>query len=188
MIKVCLNAGHKPGMDPGALGLKSTEAELALKFATKAAEYLRAVGYNVLVVQENELEDIVEASDNFDADVFLSIHMNSAVAKAAYGTETFYSVNSSKGKKLASCVQKQVEAFMVEKRIEQRPDISEDTVRDYSDRGLKTNSLYVVRNTNAPAALLEIGFISNELDEEILINNIDSISAAIARGVSDYFA
>ena len=77
---------------------------------------------------------------------------------------------------------------MVEKRIEQRPDINEDTVRDYSDRGLKTDSLYVVRNTNAPAALLEIGFISNELDEEILINNIDGISAAIARGVSDYFA
>ena len=58
MIKVCLNAGHKPGMDPGAIGIKSTEADLALKFATKAAEYLRAVGYNVLVVQENELEDI----------------------------------------------------------------------------------------------------------------------------------
>ena len=188
MIKVCLNAGHKPGMDPGAIGSKSTEADLALKYATKAAEYLRAVGYNVLVVQENELEDIVAASDNFEADVFLSIHMNSATAKSAYGTETFYAASSSRGRKLASCVQEQVEAFMVEKRITQRPNINKETVKDYSDRGLKTNSLYVVRNTDAPAALLEIGFISNELDEEILINNIDGISAAIARGVSDYFA
>lgn len=188
MIKVCLNAGHKPGMDPGAIGLKSTEAELALKFASKATEYLRAVGYNVLLVQENELEDIVAASDDFGADVFLSIHMNSAVAKSAYGTETFYAASSSRGRKLASCVQKQVETFMVKKRIEQRPNVSEETVKDYSDRGLKTNSLYVVRNTDAPAALVEVGFISNALDEEILINNIDGIAAAIARGVTDYFA
>lgn len=188
MAKVCLNAGHKPGMDPGALGAYSTEADLVLKYAVKAAEYLRAVGYEVLVVQENELADIVAASDAFGADVFVSIHLNSAAANTAYGTETFHFVSSANGKRLAECIQNQVETFMVEKRIAARPNTSEATVRDYSNRGLKTNSLYVVRNVAAPAALVEVGFINNPTEEKILNDEVDGISAAIARGVSDYFA
>lgn len=188
MAKVCLNPGHKPGMDPGAIGTKSTEAELALKYANVAAKYLTDVGYEVLIVQENELADIVAASDNFDTDVFVSIHLNSAVATTAYGTETFYYPTSSNGKKLAECVQSQVLEFMTQERIAQRPNTNKNTVKSYSDRGLKTDSLYVVRNTEAPACLLEVGFINNPMEEEILIDKVDEIGAAIARGVSDYFA
>lgn len=193
MPKVCLNAGHKVGMDPGVVGSKGNEAELVLKYANIAADYLRQVGYDVLVVQENELYDICAASDNYGADVFVSIHINGAVNTGAYGTEVFYYAGSANSEKLANCVYSQVESYMVGSRLAQRPDVSETLVRDISNRGIKDGgpdgaNLYVVKHTAAPACLLEVGFISNDLDQDILIYNYDQIGAAIARGVSDYFA
>ena len=60
MPRICINAGHKVGMDPGVCGSHSTEAEQVLKYANIAADYLRKVGYQVLVLQENELYDICD--------------------------------------------------------------------------------------------------------------------------------
>lgn len=188
-MRICLNAGHKIGMDPGAVGAKSNEANLVMQYAETAAMYLRNVGYTVLVVQENELYDICAASDNFDADLFVSIHCNSAAATSAYGTEVFYSETSTKGKKLASCLYNQIYKMMTDERVKRLQYCqSAETVRDISNRGLKTNPLYVVKNTIAPAALVEVGFISNQMDEDIMNDCIDQIGAAIARGVSDYYA
>lgn len=188
-MKICLNAGHKIGIDPGAVGAKSNEASLVMQYAEIAANYLRNVGYTVLVVQENELYDICEASNEFDADLFVSIHCNSALNESAYGTEVFYSETSSNGKKLASCLYNQVYEMMTNERIERLKCCQADgTVRNISDRGLKTNPLYVIKHTVAPAALVEVGFISNKMDEDIMNSCVDQIGAAIARGVSDYYA
>ena len=44
----------------------------------------------------------------------------------------------------------------------------------------------VLKNTNMPAVLVELAFISNEDDEKILRNNQDDFARAIARGVTDY--
>ena len=58
---------------------------------------------------------------------------------------------------------------------------------NWIDRGLKERSnLGVLKYTNMPAVLVEIGFIDNESDHEVLINHKDDIARAIARGVTDY--
>ena len=59
------------------------------------------------------------------------------------------------------------------------------------DRGIKEavpgkNGLYVLTNTDMPAVLVELAFISNEDDEKLLRNNQDDFARAIARGVTDY--
>lgn len=62
---------------------------------------------------------------------------------------------------------------------------------DTTDRGVKiatpgVNGLYVLTNTDMPAVLVELGFISNSDDEKILANNQDALARALARGVTDY--
>ena len=59
------------------------------------------------------------------------------------------------------------------------------------DRGVKlaipgVNGLYVLNNTAMPAILVELAFISNDYDEDLLANYQDAFARAIARGVTDY--
>ena len=53
-----------------------------------------------------------------------------------------------------------------------------------SDAGV--NGLYVLTNTDMPAVLVELAFITNPGDEEILANAQDAMARAVARGVTDY--
>lgn len=62
---------------------------------------------------------------------------------------------------------------------------------DTTDRGVKiatpgVNGLYVLTNTDMPAVLVELAFISNSGDEEILANKQDDLARAVARGITDY--
>lgn len=171
-MNICVNAGHYPGLDSGAVGSTGLqEAIVAEDIAHKVCCYLTAVGYEVLFVQENELYQITNASNRFGADLFISIHCNAAANTSAKGTETFYSLGSTEGEKLAQCIQDQIINSL-------------GTV----DRGLKTNNLYVTKNTNCPAVLVECAFISNIEDECMLAdtNKCDELARAISRGVTDY--
>ena len=54
------------------------------------------------------------------------------------------------------------------------------------NKSVVKNGLYVLTNTDMPAVLVELAFISNEDDEKLLRNNQDDFARAIARGVTDY--
>ena len=62
---------------------------------------------------------------------------------------------------------------------------------DTTDRGVKIatpgiNGLYVLTNTDMPAVLVELAFITNPGNEELLANAQDALAGAVARGVTDY--
>ena len=166
-MRIAINSGHYPGLDSGACGIFSTEAELVEKVAKIVCEDLEAVGYNVLFIQENELYDIVAQSDSFNADVFVSIHANAA-DKTAEGTETYYFYDSWWGMTLAECIQKQLV----------------DTMQSV-DRGIKEAGFQVL-TCEAIAALVELDFIDNQEREIYLNNNIEKMAHAVARGITDY--
>lgn len=157
--------------DPGAPGHRINEADLTLKYVELINKYLSAVGYKTIIVHHNTLSGIcAEANDN-DADLFYSVHFNSNAGTPASGTETFYCNGSKNGKILADCIQKQLISTL-----------------GLPDRGLKTSSLYVTRNTNMTACLIEVGFINNPKDENICIDRMDDACRAIARGITDAVA
>lgn len=170
-MKICINGGHYPGSDSGACGSYLQEADVVKNLMQKVAGYLRNVGYEVLEVQENELADITNASNDFGADLFISIHCNSAATHEAKGTETFcYDLNG-QGAMLAQCLQTQIVNSL-------------GTV----DRGVKeSKGLYVLKHTDCMACLVETAFINNENDEQLLANRQDDFARAIARGVTDYY-
>ena len=155
-----------------------TEAEIVKEIGSKVKSYLENAGCEVRLLQSDNLAgespaypNVCATANCWPADVFVSIHCNSAEADEACGTETFaYDLDDGEGEKLATCIQDQnVDAL--------------NTV----DRGVKANpKLFVLRYTAMPAVLVELGFISNAGDEELLATRQDDFARAIARGVTDY--
>jgi len=176
-MKICINAGHAPdgNPDPGAVGASGLrESDVANEISELVMFYLQQAGnYDVLLVQDDNLQSICDQSNNFGSQLFISVHCNAAENSAAQGTETFCLTELSESGKLAKCIQSQIITSM-------------GTV----DRGVKTDRFYVLRNTDCPAVLVESCFISNEEDEALLASKQgkDDIARAIARGITDYVA
>lgn len=173
-MKITINAGHYPGRDPGASGTTGLqEVTVTRDIMERAATYLRAVGYEVLEVQEQVLSKITELSNQFGAKIFVALHCNFATDKEINGTETFYYAPGGESEQLANCVQRQIVGSLGTK-----------------DRGTRVGNFYVLGITNCPAVLVEMAFLSNQEDELLLAdeNMRDQFAAAIARGVTDYFS
>lgn len=173
-MRITINGGHFPGHDSGAVGQTGLqEADVNRDLMSKVADYLRAVSYDVLEVQINTLRHIIDASKEFGADLFVSIHCNGSIDTEAKGTETFCYTLGDDSEKLAICIQNQIISYL-------------GTV----DRGVKTGNFYVLRMANCPAVLVETAFISNESDEALLADEEkrDEFAAAIARGITDYLS
>ena len=175
-MKVFLNPGHAPGghPDPGAVNRETglRECDVALAVGESAASYLNAAGVDTELLQSDSLEEICEAANASDADIFVSIHCNAA--EEPTGTETWACAGSYRGSMLANCIQSQLIDAL-----------------NTTDRGVKiatpgVNGLYVLTNTDMPAVLVELAFITNPGDEDILANAQDALARAVARGVTDY--
>ncbi|WP_278558992.1 N-acetylmuramoyl-L-alanine amidase family protein [Acidaminococcus intestini] len=177
-MKVFLNPGHAPNghPDPGAVNEETglRESDVALAVGKSAASYLNDAGVETELLQSDSLEEICEAANTSDANIFVSIHCNAAEAEEANGTETWACAGSYRGGMLANCIQRElVDALGT------------------TDRGVKiatpgVNGLYVLTNTDMPAVLIELAFITNPRDENILAHDQDALARAVARGVTDY--
>ena len=164
------NAGHCPGIDPGCQGSKVDECDLAKIYTEKINAYLEAAGVRTRFIQDDDLGLICRVANESKADLFYALHFNAFTNPAANGTEVLYHSASEKGKVLAQCVLDQL-----------------TTTLGLTNRGIKTgDTLYVLKHTDMPANLIEVGFLSNEKDQDVCINQTDSACAAIARGITDY--
>ena len=176
---ICLDPGHSGPVEPGACFHNLHEADLTLAIALQAAEALRQNGASVCLTRTGDTDDDgltwrAALANRAGCNAFLSIHCNAAEAEEANGTETWACAGSYRGSMLASCIQNQIVDAL-----------------DTKDRGVKIatpgiNGLYVLTNTDMPAILVELAFISNPGDEEILANAQDALARSIARGVTDY--
>lgn len=168
-MKVFINPGHHVILDSGAVNpiTGDREVDVAIKCAKLVEKYLLAAGVECTVGQYNELYEICDASNTYDADLFVSIHCNACASHQARGTETYY--KSFNGQRLANYIQSQI--------IRSLP---------VTDRGVKEGNLYVLKHTEAVAVLVELAFIDNPEDLALLKNRIDDFARAIARGVTDY--
>lgn len=175
--KVCIDPGHqggKAGYDPGAVNGKKYEAVAALAIAKKVGAKLQAAGYGVKYTRTGNkkltLNQRCKISNEYGADVFVSIHLNAAANKDASGIETLRYPNvGARTKALADNVQTELVAAM-----------------GWKDRGVKTRSdLYVLKHTVASAVLCEVGFISNDDQCQKLFNSTyqNKIANAIYKGI-----
>lgn len=168
-MKVCINPGHDVNLDSGAVNPRTgrRECDVALEAGQLLQTYLNQAGCQTVLVQDDDLSYVCHVSDDFNADIFVSLHCN-AFNTQARGTETLY--KSFNGQRLANDIQSQIIRSI-------------NTV----DRGVKKrDDLWVLNGTNAVAVLVEMAFIDNDDDLEMLNNDLDTIVRAIARGITDY--
>ncbi|SMC63065.1 N-acetylmuramoyl-L-alanine amidase family protein [Sporomusa malonica] len=188
MFKDCIDPGHAgQNIDPGAknqvTGLQ--EADVNLAVSKLVAHYLDAAGHQVTLTrteleqpETDSLQYRCDVSNNWGADVFISLHCNAATP-AAKGFEVWTSPGQTQGDRLATCIYNQI--------TREFPDRVGRT--DYSDGDPdKESKFYVLTQTNAPACLVEMAFISNAEEAALLANSTwrDRMARAIARGITDF--
>ncbi len=164
-----MNGGNDSGAT-GTLGLK--EKDVNLDIALRIDKILQRHNIKTILTRDKdirvELADRVKIANNNNADYFISIHCNSSTNSTACGTETYAYLTSINGTRLATYVQN---ALVDEIQLK--------------DRGVRHNIFYVLANTNMPAILIEVAFISNLVEEKLLKSEefLDKASVGIAKGI-----
>lgn len=186
-MKVFINPGHDCDYDSGAVSPRTglRECDVAYRVGKLVKHYLEAAGCECELMQSDNLAPtragrsvyadrqgatVTDTANGWGADIFVSIHCNSVENETAKGTETFSFGKQGAGARLADCIQNQIVNAL-----------------GVTDRGVKVDpDLLVLRYTDMPAVLVELGFISNADDENLLTTRQDDFARAIARGVTDY--
>ena len=170
----------------------TTEAESNLKIALKLQNLLEQSGATVILtrsdengiydldkktLKEKKISDIknrVKVGNESEADIFVSIHLNKIPQNQYWGWQTFYKEESIEGKRLATSVQNSLNET-IEKNNTRVP--------------MKIDNVYIIKHVEIPTAIIECGFLSNEEEEKLLLNNEyqDKLAWGIYTGIMDYF-
>ena len=168
--KVCLDAGHG-GTDPGATSGKLYEKDINLKVVKTMQECL-APYVDVILTRDTDktmsLEERVNIANKANVDLYFSVHCNSSINTAAKGWECYIVGKGGNAEKLA-------------KRVESHT--FTDANLGLRNRGIKVANFYVLKETDAPAVLVENAFISNT-DDRTKILKSDFMLNCLAIGYS----
>jgi len=170
MRLIVLDAGHG-GSDPGAVQDGRLEKDDNLNLALAVRGKLEALGQKVIMTRSEDvflpLTERSAISNRYPTDLFVSIHRNAADSPVANGVENFVYIDPTPRETQA--------AEIVLDEVVQ--------VGVQSNRGVKQGNFAVLRNTRAPAMLLEMGFITNERDNQLFDLHFNAYAEAIARGI-----
>lgn len=150
------------------MGGYGTEAYWMGQVGVRVERLLHLSGVEVKVADPHlSLYGVCNDSNNFAPDCHVAIHSN---AGGGEGTEAWYYSLSMNSKKLAECVYKYVAPLSPGK-----------------DRGIKSSEMYYeLRNTKAPAVIVEVEFHDNENLARWITEHVDELAKAISQGVADY--
>ncbi|MFW6238759.1 MAG: N-acetylmuramoyl-L-alanine amidase, partial [Halanaerobiales bacterium] len=173
---IVLDPGHG-GFDPGAVGKDGLrEKEVNLEIALQVKDILENSGYNVLMTREEDefisLKQRVDMANEARGRIFISIHCNSANNNHSTGSELFVHPEKIPGSRPL--------AEAIYKMLMEEPGLA--------DRGIKEEEFYVIKNTEMPAILLEIAFLSNSHEESLLGSDVfrRRVSRSIVAGIKEY--
>lgn len=185
---VVIDPGHG-GYDPGAVRGGVYEKEINLQISLRLKKSLEEKGASVILTRTGDynlataglhsreahrydLSKRLEAASRAKAGIFVSIHANCGYGRTYSGAEVFYSQHSENGRLLAENIQK--ELYLI-------PDMHR--------RMAKTSDCYVLRNAKIPAALVEVGYMSNPAERDNLLQEDYQAMLAdkIAGGIQKYF-
>ena len=177
-MKIVIDPGHSGPVEPGACAGGVRECDVVLAIAKLLAVQLYEQGDEFIFtrtgdIRTDDLEYRADLANANNADVFVSIHANSVANPTAHGTEVYHYPGSAEGRRLAACLQNRLVAEM-----------------GTADRGVKEANFQVLRQTDCPAALVEVAFLSNEADRRLLTGYAGQLAAAVAMAgaLADYVA
>lgn len=175
MGRICIDPGHG-GSDPGAVNGALAEKDVVLDVGLRLKKLLLNAGYEVIMTRENDAyltpRQKAGVGNRAKADIFVSLHCNSAASEQANGTEVLVYDDIGEAYRLGECLQRYLIGAL-----------------GLRDRGVKLRpDLIVLNSTKMPAALAEIAFISNANEKLMLARPSFRAKAAeaIFKGIQDY--
>jgi N-acetylmuramoyl-L-alanine amidase len=186
---IYIDPGHG-GPDGGAGDKDALEKDIALNVSLMIRDYLQEQGALVLMTREEDkdladedtkgysrrkVEDLhkrLNLINESEADMFLSIHLNSIPSPKWSGAQTFYNPKFEENKALAKAIQGEITRNL------------ENTSREA--KGLQ--SVYILKHSKKAGALVEIGFLSNPEERKRLLEEEyqEKVAASIYQGVLNY--
>lgn len=186
---IVIDSGHG-GRDSGASGINTgaKESDISLAISKKLQRYLVDFGFAVVMTRETTDGLYSETATNFkkddmekrnqlinksNADMIVSIHLNSFPSISENGAQAFYEPSNEKSIALSNCIKNQL--------INNLPNARQNTNKgDY----------YILKTkTNIPCSLVECGFLSNPDEEALLITEEyqQKVAYAIFCGIVEYY-
>ncbi|MDM8196431.1 N-acetylmuramoyl-L-alanine amidase [Massilimicrobiota timonensis] len=181
---IVLDPGHG-GLDNGASIAGVDEDELNLKISFALKEELESRGATVYMTRTDD-QDMTRRNynyskqddmylralkiDEYQPDLFLSIHLNSSNS-SAWGSQVFYYKKSEDGKRLADSIHNQMK------------------ILTGTRKNISSSSFYILRATQSLGVLIECGFLSNANERGQLKSRSyhKKLATVISDGIQDYF-
>jgi N-acetylmuramoyl-L-alanine amidase len=219
LFVVAIDAGHG-GSDPGAMGRKGTvEKHQALEIARRLAKVInQRKGYKAVLTRDRDvflsLPSRAEIARKKGADIFVSVHLNSAPSKSARGAEVFFlspsgaqsTANKLLSNKKTAARELGLEGSSSEDILHMLLDVNQQSMMERSSllaeeilraidrkglpptRTVKQRSFVVLKSITMPSVMVETGFLTNSKDAAILKSSSgkDRIANAIANGVFSF--
>jgi len=214
---IVIDPGHG-GKDAGAIGRHGTEEkDITLKVGLRLRDLItQHLGKRVLMTRDKdvfvELEDRAKFANSKDADLFVSIHVNSHPQRSTKGLEVYHFGEASDRRALEVAARENgtpldetgvgwqylVADLLTTKKIEdslafawttkQAMVAHLDSRYDLVDHGVKTAPFYVLRFTSMPSILAEIAFISNPTEEQLMQSDafLSRIAEALFQGIKAF--
>lgn len=186
---IVVDAGHG-GIDTGAKRSDVFEKDINLAIALALKNVLNQYGAKVVLSRQTDIElspecdsdkvrgryhrDLaarVEMSEESDADLFISLHANAVSNTKQHGAEVFYYSKSDSSKALSNVIQAELSKVVT------------------TAPTAKTANYFVLRRNKIPAALIEVGYITN-IEERKLLQSPEhqqKLAEAIAKGIYNYY-
>ena len=163
---IVIDPGHG-GMDPGCNIGDIKESDIVLNISFKIKEVLESFGYNVILTRETkealcdgkyvkrlDTEKRINIINRYSPILVLSIHLNEFGLQQYRGAQVFYNNNNESNKKLAEIIQSTFSMYL------------KNTTRNI--KLLERN--YLLNRIHFPACIVECGFLSNNQELELLLN------------------
>ena len=217
---VAIDAGHG-GKDPGAIGLQGTqEKHITLRAAKMLAEELqKRTALKPLLIRDEDtyykLRERTRKAAQADADIFISLHADSAPNKKAHGISVFTLSEKASDKEAALLAKNEnssdsigaadttfedpivLDAFLGMRQRETKNESSRlanmmiENIKSFpgSDkRGHRFAGFAVLKSAEIPSVLVEMGFLSNRADEKNLNDNayLRSLIQALVTAIEEY--
>ena len=210
---IVVDPGHG-GHDSGARGNGYNEKDIALQVATRLANNLRQ-DYNVIMTRDSDffvpLDTRAKIGNDANADFFISIHLNSGSSSSANGTEVFYFSKKDQGSYAAQVAKFEnkvdgsygdvpfsdfiLNDIFYRKNQKTSQAIAESVLDGLINltglrrRGVFGANFAVLRGSNSPSILVELGFMNNysDLSHYLTPEGQESAASAIGNAIRRYF-
>jgi len=189
---VVLDAGHG-GIDGGVLGVKTgiKESDLNLSITFCLKDVLEDMGFEVVLTRKTaaglygtptkgfkkrDMQKRKEIIEETKPDFVISLHQNFFPAKSSRGGQVFYNKQDERSDALAKTIQAQLNALYAEEGVKARK--------------ASFGEYFILSCTTYPAVIVECGFLSNPLEDELLSSYDwqEKLSHAISAGVVEYLS